>query len=394
MSGSIRQHKPGSWLLRVDIDRDPVTGKRRQMSRVVHGTRRQAERELDDFKIEIRSRGPVTSSMTLTDLFERWLTTLTKSGRKRTSVSVYNTRLRFSRYVQPSMGNRAISDIKSSEITLLLDGLIDLRGLSPATAGRVRGELRAMLNWAWRRDLIAENPAIRAEVPTVPLRPPTTLTCEELCEHLDLASREDPELELVMMVAASLGLRRSEIAALKWSHVDFKKGFVHIREALTKAPGSDYETTPTKTGLHGFAEFPLHPGLLQRLQERHELFTSRLRELGEADITDGYIFTCDPAGQLPLHPDTLTRAFRKHRSRHPELPSIGLQVLRRYAGSDLFGQGEDQVIASAILRDTPETTARHYRAVRQASARHAVIGIFERIETQRDALDNQKILSR
>jgi len=106
MGGSIRQHKPGSWLLRVDIDRDPVTGKRRQLSRVVHGTRRQAERELDDFKLEVRSRGPVKSSMTLTDLFERWLTTLTKSGRKRTSVSVYNTRLRFRRYVQPSMGNR------------------------------------------------------------------------------------------------------------------------------------------------------------------------------------------------------------------------------------------------------------------------------------------------
>ncbi len=55
-----------------------------------------------------------------------------------------------------------------------------------------------------------------------------------------------------MMIAASLGLRRSEIVALRWSHVDFNKGVIHIREGLTKAPGSDYETTPTKTGLHGF----------------------------------------------------------------------------------------------------------------------------------------------
>ena len=389
MSGSLRQHKPGSWLLRVDLGKDPISGKRIQMSRVVHGTRRQAERALDEFKVEVRSRGSVTSSMTLAELSERWLSSPTKSGRKRTSVSVYNTRLRFARYVRPTMGNRSIADIKSSEITLLLDALMDRHGLSPATAGRVRSELRAMLNWAWRRDLINENPAIKADVPTVPLRPPTSLTCEELCEHLRVAAEEDEELELVMMIAASLGLRRSEIVALRWSHVDFNKGVIHIREGLTKAPGSDYETTPTKTGLHGFADFPLHHGLLKRLRDRRDAFRESLSGMGHVNIADGYIFTSDPAGQLPLHPDTLTGAFRKHRNRHPELPAIGLQMLRRYAASDLFAEGEDQVVAAAVLRDTPETTARHYRAVRKDKARSAVVGIFERIETQRDALDTQ-----
>lgn len=390
MSGSIRQIKKNYWLLRVDQGRDPISGKRIQASRTIRGTRRQAEDALDELRLEVRARGTAITSMTLNELADRWLETPTKSGRKRTTVSVYNTRLRFRRYVQPTLGNRPIADIKSSEITLLLDALMARHGLSPATAGRVRGELRAMLNWAWRRDLIVENPAIKADVPTVPLRTPTSPTCEELCQHLQVAAVEDSELELVMMIGASLGLRRSEIVALKWSHFDLNKHVVHIREGVTKAPGCDYETTPTKTGLHGFADFPLHPGLVTRLEKRKDAFRKIVSEVGGVDIIDGYLFSSDLLCQKPIHPDTLSGAFRKHKNRHPELPPVSLQMLRRYAASDLFAEGEDQVTAAAVLRDTPETTARHYRAVRRDHARRVVLDIFERIETQRDALDRER----
>jgi len=394
MGGSLREYRPGCWLLRIDLGRDALSGRRIQASRTVRGTRRQAQEALDEFKVETRTRRAVPSSMTLAELADRWLETPTRSGRKRTSISVYNTRKRFDRYVKPTLGNRSIGDLRSSDITLLLDAMTIRHGLSPATAGRVRSEIRTMLGWAWRRDLVAENVALKADVPSVPPRKLASLTCDQLVAHLEIAAIEDPDLELTMMIAASLGLRRSEIVALRWSHIDFNRGLLHIREGIVKAPGSDYETTPTKTGPHGFADFPLHPGLLERLRARREAFRSRLTDLGEVDIADGYLFSSDPSGQSPLHPDTVTTAFRKHCQRHPELPRIGSQILRKYAASDLFGEGEDQVIAAAILRDTPETTARHYRAVNQERARQAVIGIFERIETHRDALDTRTSFTR
>ncbi len=390
MRGSKRKLKENYWLLRIDRGRDPVSGKRIQASRTVRGTSRQAELALDEFRAETQASGSPLPSMTLCELAERWMTTPTKGGRKRSSVGVYNTRLRFNRYVAPKFGNRQIGEIRSSEITLLLDDLMARHGLSARTVSHVHSELRAMLNWAWRRDLLKENPALRVDVPSVPLKGPTSLTCEELCEHLRVVAGENEDLELVMMIAASLGLRRSEIAALKWSHIDFNKSVLHVREGVTKAPGSDYETTPTKTGLHGFADFPLHPGLVERLQIRRKAFRDRLKELGEVQIADGYVFTNDPLGQAPFHPDTLTSAFRKHSERHPELPPIGLQILRRYAASDLFAEGEDQVIAAAILRDTPETTARHYRAVNREKARTVVLDIYQRIETRRDSMDREE----
>ena len=391
MSGSIRQIKASYWLVRVDQGRDPLTGKRIQASKTVRGNRKAAEFALDELKFSLREQRSTPSTLTLSELIEQWAESLTKSGRKRSSVSLYNTRKRFYRYVQPAIGSRPISTLESTEITRLLDGLMVRYGISPATASRIKAELRAMINWSIRRGGVHVNPMINVDVPSVPLRPPVSLTCDELCTHLEILSSEDPELELMVTFAATLGLRRSELIALRWSHVDFLREVLHIREGITKVPGSSFETTETKTGSQGFAIFPIHTNLVVRLKHRREQFELVLDKIEGIAHSDGYLFSNDPSGQIPLHPDTVTKMVSKHRRRHPELPYVCLQGLRRYAASDLYGEGEDQTIAAAILRDTPQTTARHYRAANQQRARQAVLGIYERIETQRDTLDNPKI---
>src|SRR6266496_886883 len=44
MRGNIRSRGKGTWEVRIDIGRDPLTGKRRQVSRTVRGRKRHAER--------------------------------------------------------------------------------------------------------------------------------------------------------------------------------------------------------------------------------------------------------------------------------------------------------------------------------------------------------------
>ena len=56
-----------------------------------------------------------------------------------------------------------------------------------------------------------------------------------------------------------------------------------------------------------------------------------------------------------------------------------LRLLRRYGVSDLAGTGVDEVTASAILRNGPETARRHYQAVRHDHLRSATLGIAERL---------------
>lgn len=388
MSGSIREYRRGYWLVRIDASPDPISGKRQQVSRTVRGSRKQAEELLDNLRVEVRTRSLPTNGMTLDELFESWISAPTRSGRARTAASVYNTRNRYRRYVQPRFGHLPIGSLRSSEITLLCDALMAQHGLSARTVGRVRSELRAMLGWAWRRDLVPENVAIKVDVPSVALRPPESLVVDELCAHLSHAAIENPDLELVMLLVASLGLRRSEVVALRWRHIDFDRRILHIREGLTATPGVGYQTTPTKTGLHGFADFPIHQGLLDRLYQRWNEFRTRVEAIAPETV-DGYVFSNDLLSQRPLHPDSVSGALAKHRDRHPELPHVTLQSLRRYSASDLYAEGDGQTVAAAVLRDTPETAARYYRAVNRQRARQAVLGIYERIETQRDEMETE-----
>lgn len=383
MRGSVREVRPGYWLARVDAGRDPLTGRRNQLSKCVRGSEEQAYIVLTRLWTEAGRGVPRTGELTLSELAELWLASPGKSGRRRTASSVYKSRGRFNRYVQPTLGHRSIGELRSSDITLLCDALMARLGLSPRTVSHVRAELRAMLGWAWKRELVAENVAIRADVPSSPLSGPTTITCEELAMHLKAAAALDSDLELMMLVAASFGLRRSELAALRWRHVDLVDGVLHIRESVTKCPGSDFETSPTKTGHHGFADFPIAEGLLELLRIRRDRLEVSLELAGLPRSSDGYIFSSDPLHRKPLHPDTITGALAKHRRRHPELPPLTIQMLRRYAASDMYGAGDDQAVAAAVLRDTPETTARHYRAVRRGEARRAVLGIYGRIEAKR-----------
>jgi integrase len=392
MRGSIREYRHGYWLVRIDAGPDPISGKRRQASRTIRGSRRQAEELLDDLRVEVRTQSLPTAGLTLDELFENWIAATTRSGRARTASSVYHTRNRYRKYVQPRFGHLPIRSLRSSEITLLCDALMAQQGLSARTVGRVRSELRAMLGWAWRRDLVSENVAIKVDVPTVALRAPESLVVEELCAHLAHAATENPDLELIMLLVASLGLRRSEVAALRWSHIDFERQILRVREGLTATPGVGFQTTATKTGLHGFADFPLHRDLLERLHQRWEEFRERVDDVSPGPA-DGYVFSADLLSQRPLHPDSISGALAKHRKRHPELPYVSLQSLRRYSASDLYAEGDGQTVAAAVLRDTPETAARYYRAVNRQRARQAVLGIYERIDTQRDQMETENKVS-
>ncbi|HET9600519.1 MAG TPA: hypothetical protein VFP08_02975 [Acidimicrobiales bacterium] len=46
MGGSLRSRRPGVWELIIQLPRDPLTGRPRQLSRTFHGTKREAQRAL------------------------------------------------------------------------------------------------------------------------------------------------------------------------------------------------------------------------------------------------------------------------------------------------------------------------------------------------------------
>ena len=52
MQGHLRERQPDRWEVLYDIGPDPLTGKRRQRSKTIHGTRQAAEFERDQITLQ------------------------------------------------------------------------------------------------------------------------------------------------------------------------------------------------------------------------------------------------------------------------------------------------------------------------------------------------------
>lgn len=65
---------------------------------------------------------------------------------------------------------------------------------------------------------------------------------QKLLEHI-----RGSDVELPVLLAVWLGLRRSEILGLRWEDVDYKNGLLHVREALVQDENNEYQVKGTKT---------------------------------------------------------------------------------------------------------------------------------------------------
>lgn len=330
--------------------------------------------------------GPVESeSLTVEQLFNLWINSPTKGGRPRSSTTRYNDVGRFSRYVRPALGSVQACDVRPRDLSLLYEALLTRpqpksgQPLSPRSVHHVHSMLRAMFQWACRREYTRDNPASRADSPTVHLAPPVAPEREVVAAHLTVMWEENQDLALATWLGATLGLRRSEIVGLRWSDIDLDNGVMRIRHGVTKTPGARPQLTNTKTGLHGQATFPIHSETAKRLTARLADFRTQLELIGVPPGADGFVLSACPEHSAPLHPDVLTKAMRSHCRRHQDLEAITLQALRKYAASDLADTGVDEVTASALLRNQPETARRHYQAARVHRVRRHALGIGDRL---------------
>jgi integrase len=205
---------------------------------------------------------------------------------------------------------------------------------------------------------------------------------ETVKAHLEIL-QEDPETALAVRLAATIGLRRNEIAGLRWEHVDLDKGLVSITEGITVTPGQGASVTSTKTGLHGHGVLSADEELVAILRDTSERLEKVAADLGEDVRSGAYVFYSGPLHEKPIKPDTLTKRLRRHMDRHPEIPSFRLKDLRAFTATQLHAEGADVTTAQAVLRhQSPQTTLRHYRAAQMDLVRSATIDLGRRISSR------------
>lgn len=324
----------------------------------VRGSRQDAEREL--IRFQAMHLEPQPTTITVSELFSRWIEAPTRSLRARASTTEYHERNRFERYVRPTFGDWRARDVTSADLTLFYDRLRTGAGISPMSVRHVHAMIRRMYNWGLNRGLVRENPANSAEAPSVVQRAPRVPDTDVVRCHLELLCRSCDVLGVAVMLDVTFGLRRSELAGLRWCHLDLELAKISIREGVTQVPGVGLTVTQTKTGHQGFADFVIPEPLLESLRTHREYQEKLCADAGVEFHAEGYVLWSDPYSGQGLRPDSFTQAMRRHCERHPELPRVTIKQLRAFVYSSLRELGFEEMTASAVLRDQPETTARHY----------------------------------
>jgi len=100
-------------------------------------------------------------------------------------------------------------------------------GRKPETINKELGVLRRMFNLAVEWTLISTNPIRGMKLVKVQRYLPRVLTEEEFGRLYRSAS---PHFKPILLCAYLTGMRKSEIAKLRWDDVDLERGYIYVRE--------------------------------------------------------------------------------------------------------------------------------------------------------------------
>jgi integrase len=374
VSGTIRRGKrTGTWELRVSIGRDPLTGRYRQASRTVSGTKRDAERALAEFVSEVGegAQQHAATSATVAELLTQWLDLV----RDRLSPSTFRTYCSCTRiYLVEGLGRKRVRKVTTRDIDLLYQALTRERGLSARTVHQVHAILRGAFGQAMRWGWIRTNPVVAASPPPVrkaEVHPPDP---DVVVKLLSAADELDHEYGVFLRLAAATGARRGELCALRWSDLDTRSGTLVIARNLIESPGGVWLEKDTKT--HQVRRIALDPATRAMLQDYSASLSARAEAVGGELLEDGFVFTRSVSGSEPWLPGSQTQRFNAL-CRRLAIEGVRLHDLRHMHATQLLGANIDvRTVAGRLGHANAATTLGVYAQFLQVRDRDAaeVIG--------------------
>ena len=369
--GSVRELGKGKFEVIVSVP-DPLTGNHRKVSRRVTGTRKQAEDRLAKLITEINEGDTAPKSVSATgsyaELLDAWLAQKRTEGLSPSTVSRY---AQAGQHLRAAFGDRKVADVTPERLDALYAAL-SKKGLGGASILKTHRVARGVGDLAVRYGLIRTNPAIGATRPRITAPTVVAPETETVQLLIDAAAKTNPTLSLFLRVGAATGMRRGELAALRWSDCTLNGDdpFILVaRNIVIGENGKIIERPVTKTGKPRRVSLDSRTTAL--LVEYQEGNTKLCAELGGLLLDDGWVFSSQPDGSTIVRPDTMTWAFSKLCTR---LGIEGLSLYgttRHYAASTMIANDIDPVTAAARLGHSPTQLLRTYGHLRAGKHQQA-----------------------
>jgi integrase len=348
---------------------EPDGARRRRI--VSAATATEARDKLDALRRELRlgTLAPAGPTMTIGEYLATWI----ERHRSRVRPSTWRTAESYVRvYLIPTLGRIALARLTSADVERALASFVEHgrpdrtgRAVAPITAYHVRAVLRRALSDAQRDGLVGRNAAADARPPYLPQRPITYLSAADVRRLLEVT--RDDDLGPLWALAATTGLRRGELLALRWD--DVSGGMLSVRRSVSRNRAGGWSAGDPKSS-RSRRTLPLPAVAVEALERQRRRQEAQRRAAGTAwQGRDELVFT-DAIGR-PLLPEYVSHAFPRARQA-AGVPPVTLHGLRHSAATVLLAQGLPLAVISELLGHSGiSVTAAHYAAVVPALRREA-----------------------
>ena len=269
----------------------------------------------------------------------------------------------------------AISKVMNMEPRNVFTFLRDMTPLQPGTIHDYHRTLSAVLFRAVKWGYIANNPASHADLPSIANRRAAYLDEPDARRLLELLQEEPIKWRTLITFDLLSGLRRGELAGLRWCDVDFKNQTIMIKQTSNYIPGKGIYSDSPKTFK---SSRPLHltRSAFLLLHDYKEWQEAQEEKLGDAwENEDGHIFTTDLGG--PIFPDSISQWFTKFIKRSG-LPKVTVHSLRHTYASIMIADGVPLVAVSHQLGHAQSSTTANIYAHIIASAEARAAQTFDK----------------
>lgn len=380
-----------SWAFSVRLGRRP-NGTERRVFRSGFASKGAAEEALTAVLAERTKAHDAPVRLTVRDfLLERWL------PRTRTSPKTYRDReMHIRTYIVPHIGAARLTDLTGDDLTEMYDDLA-VRGrrkrpdpvlgwgLSPTSIRRIHTQLHKAFADAIRWGLLQRNPCEQADPPSTnevkarALASRMVYDWEQLQRFLAVA-RED-RLFAMWHFLTSTGMRRSEVAALRWTEVDLDTRVVSVIRVAVEHGGTVYERELPKSSSSRRA-VELSDGATKLLRQHRAQQAEERLAAGTAWQDRSCVFTTPMGGRL--HPPSITRAFHDLTDQ-AGLPRMRLHGLRHTHATLLLKAGENtKVVTERLGHSTTAYTQDAYQHVLPGMQRGAATRFQDQLDGKPD----------
>jgi integrase len=290
MRGHIRERSPGHWAIILD-QHDQATGKRKRKWHSFSGGKRQAQDECTRLISEIQRGAYVEPTKTTVKQFlEKWLAHIKPNVAPLTYERYSELVLK---NIAPLLGEVILSKLQPIQISgayaqAVASGRRDGKGgLSPRTVHHMHRVLRQALGQAVKWNMLNKNPCDLLEKkdrPKVERKAVATIDASATVQVLEAA--RELRLFVPFLLGSMCGMRRGEIAALRWKSVDLERGQAAIIAAVeqTKAGCREKETKGTKCRTVALPSMLIDELKAWRVRQAQELLRLGSRPNGETRV--------------------------------------------------------------------------------------------------------------